>query len=346
MNYYTLLTHNRYIKILGVLLLLFTSHLSPLALPKAHAEGISLKVSPSVIQIRAQSPSDVRAPFIIENQSNQSVTLKIGYKLFNSANSQEGAIVFLNDSETSSSSDKKIFEKMQILDADDSPIDSLDLGPKQQKKLQLQILLPKDEPSADYYFTLVFLHSIPSIIDQNNIKRDKKDQKSIASLQGGIGLNVLLAVGDLETPQGSINEFSTDWYRQSGPVSFTVQVKNNGLHYINPSGMILIKNIFGQTVGRVDIPPTVILKNTTRSLVDGRQIASTSLATQATWPEKFLLGLYSANISIAMSADGPVYNRTVRFAAFPLEPLAAFIVIVVVLSIFYLRVKKKIRGRH
>jgi hypothetical protein len=307
----------------------------------AYAEGLSLKINPSVLQIRAQSSSEARAPFIIQNQSDQSIKLKIGYKLFNPEESQNGKVEFLSEP----GSKESIFEHIQVVDLENTPINTLDLGPKQQKQLQVRVSLPENQPSSDYYFSLIFLHDIPPQTDQNSTIRDKKDQHTITTIQGGIATNVLLAVGSRETAQGYIEEFSTPIYLQSGPVPFTINVKNSGLHYINPKGTIMIKNIFGQTVGKVEIPPTAVLAGTTRSLLDKDQLQNAikdEKNSKALWQERFLLGFYSANINIAMAPEGPFYNQTVRFFAFPLHVLLGLILLIALVVSIYLRVKKKL----
>jgi hypothetical protein len=305
------------------------------------AEGVSLQVNPSVLQIRAHTSSEVSAPFVIQNQSDKSIKLKLGYKLFDPSKSQNGKVEFLSEPGAKES----IFEYIQVVDTNNTPINSLDLGPKQQKQLSVKVNLPENQPSADYYFSLIFLHDITPQTDQNSTLRDRKDQHTITNIQGGIATNVLLAVGAPETAQGYIEEFSTPLYLQSGPVPFTINVKNTGLHFINPKGTIMIRNIFGQTVGKVEIPTTAVLAGTTRSLLDRDQLMKAikdETTPKAIWPERFLLGFYSANINIAMAPEGPFYNQTVRFFAFPLHILLGLIVVITLIVSIYIRVKKKL----
>src|SRR5580704_5597067 len=80
--------------------------------PKAHADSILLKVSPSVLRIEAKPPADVWTPFVIENLSNQPVSLKIGYKAFNPQLSSNGTVVFISNGQQTSGVDKNIFDKM------------------------------------------------------------------------------------------------------------------------------------------------------------------------------------------------------------------------------------------
>ncbi|MBA3724056.1 MAG: hypothetical protein H0W89_04160 [Candidatus Levybacteria bacterium] len=324
-----------------ILITLLISHLSSLISQKVHAEGISVKMSPSLIQIKTQAPNSIQAPIIVENLSNQSVTFKIRYRLINPAASQNGKVVFMDDANATAD----IFQYIDIIDIQNNAIDTLDLGPKQQKQLQVRVNLPPNHPSADYYFSLILAHDVTQQSDQNSTISNKKDQRTIATIQGGIATNVLLAIGAPETAQGYIEEFSTPLYRQDGPVPFTLQVKNTGLHYISPKGLILIKNIFGQTIGRVEIPASAILAGTTRSLLDKKQLTEAinqQDKSAVIWPERFLFGFYSADLSISMAEEGPFYNQTIRFMAFPIYIILGFFFTIALCAVIYKRVKKKI----
>lgn len=327
---------------ISIFALTLFSHLASVAIPTAYAEGAALQVSPALLQIRANSPADVRAPFTLENMGGDPVKLKIGYKVINPDASKEGTVTYLTEGQSFVGLDKKIFEKMEVIDEDENAIDTIELGPKQQKDLTLRVLLPEDQPISDYYFSLVFINETAPQTNQINAKTNKKDQKTISLIHSGIGLNVLLGIGPAENPQGAIESFSTPWYRQSGPVPFILQVKNTGQHFSNPRGVILIKNIFGQPVGRVDIPETPILAGTTRTLGKVDQSTTNKVSKpEVLWPERFLLGLYTADVSVAMSPDGPIYRQTVRFAAFPTYFFIVMIILIIGSYLWYRRLRNK-----
>jgi hypothetical protein len=138
--------------------------------------------------------------------------------------------------------------------------------------------------------------------------------------------------------------------RQTGPVPFLLSVNNVGTHYIAPSGTITIKNLFGQTVGKVAIPKSVILAGTSRTFTSTDNPGSASdaqLLSESTivWPEHFLLGVYTATINLSLSDEGPIVARTVRFVAFPISFLVGLLLFVILLIYIYWRVKKKINER-
>ena len=343
-------TKKRTLEISSIFLtLIFTAFIFPYP---THADGASLKISPSLIRIEAKPPADVWTPFVIENHSDQPVSLKIGYKPLDPQASRNGNVVFLTNGQAIPGQDKKIFEKMQVVDNANISHDTIDLGPQQKERLRLRILLPVNEPTSDYYFSLILLQTVPKT-DQNNSNVNIENQKSFVTLQSGIGTNVLLAIGDKEAPLGSIETFAAPWFSDSGPIPFTLSVHNAGTHFIMPKGIILIKNLFGQTVGKVTIPPSVILAGTSRTIIgkNSPTDASTALLMQAAgdnpkqsliWPEHFLLGMYTATITLTLSDKGPVYVRTIHFLAFPLLLIAEILLVIALIGFIYLRVKRKI----
>ncbi|HVA96364.1 MAG TPA: hypothetical protein VND99_01795 [Candidatus Acidoferrales bacterium] len=332
-------------------LIILSGAIIPLFFPKnAWADGVSLKVSPATFRIEAKPPADVWAPFTIENYSNQPIHLTIGYKPFNSLASQNGSITFLPNNQTNFGKDKKIFQKMQVVDDKNISHDTIDLGPKQKEHLRLRINLPDQEPANDYYFSLILLEN-PVQSDQNITKGSKKDQKSFSAIQTGIGINVLLAIGDKILPQGSIGTFTTTPFQETGPIPFTLTVFNDGLHFFNPKGTIQVKNMFGQTVGKVLLPSSVILAGTGRTYTSKYSqsyannfwdLTGQNMSQQLIWPENYPLGMYTATLSLSLSEKGPTFTRSIHFFVFPLTFL--FQMLIAVGIVFYIihRVKKKL----
>jgi hypothetical protein len=304
---------------------------------KAYAEGISLGVFPPIIQIQASPPTDVRSKILIQNTGDSPVDLKIGIKPFTASTKEDGQVEYLSDFNYAN---PFIFERMQILDGDTS-IDSITLAPGQQKELILQILLPQNEILGDYYFSVVFI--------SNN---EPVDNSNVSGATAGIATNVLLSIGPKGKTQGEIEEFSAPLFIPNGPVPFTVRVRNTSDHFITTKGNILIKNMFGQTVGNVSLLPVNILSQTVRSIPDYQQSPSATpppslksyilslKSISAVWPEKFLFGPYTATLTVALSDQGPLFKKTINFYSFPLENLLIIALILLAISAIVVRVKK------
>ena len=255
-------------------------------LEKAEASALSLSIDPPIIEINAISPSDTTNSLTIKNNSDNQVVLQIQIKPFKVKG--ENA-----EPEYLSSEDFPILKNIQILD-NKVPIEDITLGPSQEKKLTLSINLPEEINQIDYYFSIIFVSQNTSI------------PLSTSSLnQLGIASNILLSVGKKEIPSAILEEFSSDIFHEKGPVPFTIRLKNKGDHFIKPKGQIIIKNMFGQSIGRLDLPSVNILSGSTRVIPS------------ALWKEDFLLGQYTATLSISLSDDGPIITKSIRFFSFP-----------------------------
>lgn len=336
--------------ILGILTVSSILLLSPKA---AFANGVSLKISPTLFEIKAKPPADIWAPFTIENEGSQPINLFIGYKAFDPQASQNGKVIFLKNGQQINGLDKNIFNKIQVVTKDDISLTAISLGPKQSMPLRLHITLPDNEPDSDYYFSLIFLENQQSSY-QNISNRINNDHNAYSSLLVAIGANVLLSVGDKKLPQATIDNFSTQFIREGGPVPFTVTVFNNGSQFITPTGLIIIKNMFGQTIGKITLPSTVILAGTSRTFASNISVSNAKTVHQTitnvnnselpeiVWPEQFLLGMYTANLSLSLSDNGPYYTRSINFIAFPANFVLGLLIVLALFIYIYKRVKNKI----
>src|SRR3989344_1072483 len=274
---------------------------------KVDASGLSLGVYPPIIKIEAIPPASITTPIVIQNLSDDTVTLKILFKPFTASEKENGEIKYLENDFNPPY--PLIFQKIQVFE-EKSRIEELILSPQQEKKLALHVGIPKDEPLTAYYFSIVFL-SKDKLMDQTNT--------NLSGVSGGIAANVLLSIGPKGKTEGSIEEFSAPFFFDKGPVLFKVRIKNTGKRVIAPSGEIMIKNMFGQTVGKVDLLPVNILAGTVRAIPDSLQSPeattsqsiiynlSSTISPTAVWPEIFLLGPYTATLRIALSEEGPLF---------------------------------------
>ena len=284
---------------------------------RAFGEGLSLGVYPPIIQITAVPPAKIENPITLQNLSDHSVSLNIRLRPFTSSKKENGEVSYLSQNDFFGEN-PLFFQHIQIVE-DDKPIQNLTLSPKQEKKLILDIEIPASEPLSDYYFSVLFISSTTNESSANQ-------SQNIA----GIGTNVLISVGPKGETKGFIEEFSTPNISEKGPVSFTLRLKNTGDHFITPKGEIRIKNMFGQTVGQVELKPENILSKTIRA-ISGR------------WPETFILGPYSATLTLYLSDSGPKFERTIHFIGFPLKHIVGFIVAMLILVLIRNRIKKHLR---
>jgi hypothetical protein len=333
-------TKNLKLKSITVLFFMFYV-LSFMFAQPASAQSVDLGIYPPVFQIQATTPSDVKIPFSLQNFTDSSVPLTITLRPFTAGQTENGNITYLD---VPIYSDPFLPQRIQVLDGDNS-IGNLILSPQQKKDLTLEVQIPSNEPKGDYYLSLVFSSGTDNLNSRNS------SQATI-----GIAGNILLSIGPVGKTQGYIENFSTPFFTSKGPIPFTVRVKNSSDHYITPKGDIIIKNMFGQTIGKVNLLSVNILANTMRRLPDSVQSDPNSKDYQniktavennsfpvAIWPEKFLVGPYTATLTLALSDSGPLFTKEIVFFAFPLEYLIAILLIISLIIFIAVRVNKSRR---
>lgn len=318
-----------YITIFAFLGILYTLYFIP---HTAYAAGMSLKTQPANLQIRTIAPADIKAPFTIENTGSEVVSLRISFSRFTDSGESLGRPLYTNlFTETKVD---PLLKNVQLFEKD-TPVTTIRLGPLQKKELMLSIPVLKEEAAKDHYFSLVFL----PITEQNPAEIS---QTTFSTIQAGIALPVLLSIGTDKEKTGVLQGFSTSLFFQEGPVPFEVEVANTGSHFRTVEGVILITNMFGQTVGKIDIPKTNVLAENNRFLKFNDYLAAEIDSPKVIWDEKVLFGLYTAKLSIAFQPEQTLYTQSTSFVAFPLIGLAGLLFLLLLLVFIVLRVKKKI----
>jgi len=304
-----------------VFTLTFCFSLLTFNLSKASADGFSLAVFPPVFQIEAKAPALIRSELELENLSDQNLDIQITLKQFEPK--ENGSISFLQEGKTQGEN-PKIVDRVSILDKEEK-LNTLKIAAKQKKKLTLAIDIPQDEPPSDYYFSIIF-----------SSKDGQKKERTSSLTQAGIATNVLLSIGEKGEVQGIIEEFKAPFFLEKGPVPFSLKIRNNSKHFIVPKGGIIIKNMFGQAIGKVDLPTLNVLSDSTRQFTDSQGLSQDKII----WQENFLLGFYTANLKIALSENGPILTRNIYFFAFPLQGIISIFIAILIVLLIRDRIKR------
>ena len=259
-----------------------------------NASKYSLSIYPTIIKIKASPPALVKTGVGIKNLSGYPVDLSYVLKPFVADDNNFGQVKYLLYKDYTAKN-TNFLKRVRILE-DGQEVSRITFSPKQEKNLTLLINIPSEEEATDHYFSLVFL-------TQNQERVDS----SYSQIIEGIGTNVLVSVNPQEY-KAKIADFSAPPFVSEGPIKFNIEVENTGQNFITTSGYIIIDNIFGQTVGRIDLKPANILKKGTLEISKDN----------ATWQEKFLLGLYSAKLYLSYDDSSSLYGET-RFTAIPVK---------------------------
>jgi hypothetical protein len=309
--------------------------------PKVRAEGVSLRIAPSLLQLRVVPPTVINAPVTIENTSADTLKIDTHFKEFKASPDANGTIAYLPDS----ANKPAIFKMIELVEGEQT-ITSLTLPPKQKRQLKLKITLEENVQPQDIYFSIVFLATPPTITLSN---ASSNERTSLTTVHGGVAMNILLSIlpatKDTSSPAITIEEFSAPTLTEKGPLPFTVKIRNNSTKYINPKGNITITNMFGQTIGKIDLKPDTILANSSRYLSDqSKKPIANSHQPKVFWQENFLLGPYEARLTLKPSPESEEIQKTTSFIGLPTRAVVAFIATILLLVAIIRRVRIKMKS--
>lgn len=290
----------------------------------AYAQELSFGVYPPIIQVNANPPASFTTPMSVQNFSDKEVNLAIEYRFFKP---RENGTIELLPKGIVEGEDKDILKKIQVFQGS-SVLNKITLAPKQKKDLNLHVGIPENEPPADYYFSILFVSTQPGPGNENS---------SVSS--GGVSTNVLLSIGPKGSTKGNISQFSAPPFVSHGPVPFSIKVANKSDHFISIKGNLVIRNMFGDVVGNIDLLPVNILENSQRIIPASGSANITN--PKVLWNEKLLLGFYKARLTVSLSEEGPVFIKDINFFAFPIEAILGILLSLGIVVFAWQRAKNK-----
>lgn len=284
----------------------------------------SIGIYPSTIRINAVTGADVKAPFILVNNSKSQIDMSLSLKAFRASTSNDGSIEYYSDDDVPDK-DNLFLKSVFIKDADNS-IKKINLYPKESKQLDLSFLVTEKE-STEYIFSVV------AVIETKKID---SDETSIV-INPGVAMNIIATVNSSTLPDISISEFTSSKIFLGGPVPFQLNVSNTGDISAEVSGTVTIFDTLGRNVGEVKLIPSTVLKDSQRKL--------NSEGTNLKWNEKFLLGYYTAEVKLSINEQKNIYSET-HFIAIPLFALIIISLIFILLLSLSHRILKKLNFKR
>jgi hypothetical protein len=185
------------------------------------------------------------------------------------------------------------------------------------KQISFTITAPSDAEPGSHFGVILF-----KATDASNANQALK-------VGTQVGVLVLVTIPGNHLEQGKIDSFKTAGFVQKGPISFDLLFENTGTAYFQPQGTVTVKNIFGRVVGTATVDGQIVLPTGSRDIT-------------INWPANFLLGPYTASVSIYNSGGDLVGTANASFFALPVWYIIGFIIILVVLYLLFVFLKKKV----
>lgn len=306
------------------------------------AEQISIGAYPPRIIFDASPSDELSTPLEVQNFSDAPVTLSVSFQEFRQSEKENGTITFIENTEEF----RSFLKNIQLTDQGVS-VQRFLLAPKQKKLLNLKATINSNTPSKDYNFSIVFTTS-----EALPVSDDLKSTK--IHVYGSVAVPVLLSIGNEHDQEITIEKFSTFPFVQNGPVPFLLKVHNDSPQRALVTGTLNITNMFGQKIGKIVLPKTYILGESSRYILNTasseyvdyiREKAyvsnnKSSLINSVVWGEKFLLGPYTATISLSVNDSATLFTRNIYFFALPYSVIIGFLLSIMIFFFLKKRVKR------
>lgn len=207
-------------------------------------------------------------------------------------------------------------------------VPQFDLIPKQVQTINAQITIPDNAEPGGHYGVLRFSGQAPEL------------SGNAVGIQASAGVLLLIRVDGEITESASLAEFfTTKNGRQSGffeqsPITFATRIKNDGNIHIKPTGSIQVLDMFGGLISTLPV-------NGDKSNV----LPSSIRRFESTLDGKFLIGRYTANLTLGYGTTGQAITNTINFWVIPYKLIAA--VIFVAITVIFILVRLiRVYNRH
>lgn len=234
----------------GAAVVMLISAASPVAAASSPGSGQALQLAPPIITLKANPGQTITTqmeirdvasgPLVVSNQINDFVAAGTG-----------GTPKIL----TGNDSNNPFSMKSWV-----TPLPDFELSPQQIKTLQVTIHVPVNASPGGHYGVIRFSGIPPQL------------QNTGVSLSASLGSLVLLTVNGHIVHKLSVSKFLVTKNNKPGtvfpstPLTFDVYMKNSGNIQEEPTGHVIITDMFGKVVAgvNINIPPRNVLPASTR----------------------------------------------------------------------------------
>lgn len=268
----------------------------------------ALEISPPVVNLSGNPGETVKTQISIRDVANVPLVVKGQVNDFVASDEDGIPKILLNDGEESPYSMKSWF----------GPLSQLNLEPKKIQNLTVTINIPANAAPGGYYSTIRFTATAPGV------------DGSGVSLSASLGALILMRVKGDANEALSVAEFTTidsngksAWLFEGIPVNFLLRAKNDGNLHQQPVGQATIKDMFGNTVGLVNI--NLERKN----VLPGSTRKFEAPLDKAVLGDRMLFGRYTADLVITYGTNSQKTTASISFWVIPWKLILIIIVTLV-----------------
>lgn len=269
----------------------------------------ALEISPPVVNLSGNPGETVKTQISVRDVADTPLVVKGQVNDFIAQGEDGTPKILLDNGEESPYSMKSWF----------APLDQLTLSPKKIENLTVSITIPANAAPGGYYSTIRFTANPPG-----------GAQGSGVSLSASLGALILMKVNGDAKESMSVAEFATydsfgrtAWLFESAPVNFILRAKNDGTLHEQPIGEATIKDMFGNTVGLVNI--NLERKN----VLPGSIRKFEAPLDKAVIGDRMLFGRYTADLVMTYGTNNQKVTMSISFWVVPWKLILIIIALLV-----------------
>jgi hypothetical protein len=198
-----------------------------------------------------------------------------------------------------------------------TPVAPFIMIPREIKNLPVTIVIPANASPGGHYGVVRFTGTPPEL------------KGTGVSLSASLGALLLITVSGNVKEQMSVQSLSVSHNGKTGtllegtPLEFTERIKNSGNIHELPTGQVVITDMFGKTVGavNVNVPPRNILPQSIRKF--SQPLDSTVIG------NKKLFGRYHADLKLTYGKNAQTVTSRLDFWVIPYRLIGTAIVALV-----------------
>lgn len=158
-----------------------------------------------------------------------------------------------------------------------------------------------------------------------------------SSSGNGVGINMkvgsllLLDVAGQVSENLGVSDFQAPAFSENGPDSLSARFTNDGTVHLKPRGFVLVKNMFGTEVAKIDLPQLNVLPQSTRKVDIPLKLDNQ-------------FGRYEATLAAIYGAANEPISAVTVYWVIPYKLLAVYGGILLVLLIFAIRGRKRLKA--
>ncbi len=294
-------------------LALFLCSISLFFVPLAHAQDVSLVVSPPRFDLEAKPGETIQKTIKITNNSSDTELILKAFPLDFIVQDNLGTPVKV----TQSASGRYLASPWFTLERSE-----LTIAPKATEQVVVIIEVPSTALPGGHYAGVFF---------EPTQSKGAKNTVSYTTAQVGTLFN-LNVPGDVKF-EAVIKAFKTkDQLYEFGPIDFEAVIENQSDTHIRPTSKIVIHDFIGRKLLDLPLDELNIFPFTSRTL-------------SKSWETVWGLGRYSATLIVAYG-PGLVTQQTHYFWIMPYKLIGALIIVILVLVVIYILINRHLKSRE